>query len=105
MDDGIRTVVGSDGMHQEQESDFVRWDLATGEASLVFGDSGDGVRTASPPSAAAARAASPSFSSRASAFLCCSPSRSCSLPAHDATSSHVLLDARKSPCIGPRGFA
>lgn len=54
MDDGIRTVVGSDGMHQEQESDFVRWDLATGEASLVFGDPGDGVRTVIRPDGSSA---------------------------------------------------
>ena len=54
MDDGIRTVVGPDGMHQEQESDFVRWDLATGEASLVFGDPGDGVRTVIRPDGSSA---------------------------------------------------
>lgn len=44
MDNPIRTVLGPDGMHMEQEFGSLRWDILTGEVSTVFGEPGDGLR-------------------------------------------------------------
>ena len=44
MDSPIRTVLGPDGMHMEQELGTMRWDVMTGEMSTVFGAPGDGLR-------------------------------------------------------------
>ena len=49
MDNPIRTVIGPDGMHMEQEFGGMRWDLTTGEASFVIGAPGDGTRMVTRP--------------------------------------------------------
>ena len=49
MDNPIRTVLGPDGMHMEQEFGTMRWDVMTGEMSTVFGAPGDGLRVVTRP--------------------------------------------------------
>ena len=49
MDNPIRTVLGPDGMHMEQEFGTMRWDVMTGEVSTVFGAPGDGLRMVTRP--------------------------------------------------------
>ena len=49
MDSPIRTVLGPDGMHMEQEFGTMRWDVMTGEMSTVFGAPGDGLRMVTRP--------------------------------------------------------
>ncbi len=49
MDNPIRTVLGPDGMHMEQEFGSLRWDVLTGEVSTVFGEPGDGLRMVTRP--------------------------------------------------------
>ena len=49
MDNPIRTVLGPDGMHMEQEFGSLRWDVMTGEVSTVFGAPGDGLRMVTRP--------------------------------------------------------
>ena len=49
MDSPIRTVLGPDGMHMEQEFGTMRWDVMTGEMSAVFGAPGDGLRMVTRP--------------------------------------------------------
>ena len=49
MDNPIRTVLGPDGMHMEQEFGTMRWDVMTGEMSTVFGAPGDGLRMVTRP--------------------------------------------------------
>lgn len=49
MDSPIRTVLGPDGMHMEQEFGTMRWDVMTGEMSTVFGAPGDGLRVVTRP--------------------------------------------------------
>ena len=49
MDSPIRTVLGPDGMHMEQEFGTMRWDVMTGEMSTVFGALGDGLRMVTRP--------------------------------------------------------
>lgn len=49
MDDPIRTVLGPDGMHMEQEFGSLRWDVLTGETSTVIGEPGDGLRVVTRP--------------------------------------------------------
>ena len=49
MDNPIRTVLGPDGMHMEQEFGTMRWDVTTGEMSTVFGAPGDGLRVVTRP--------------------------------------------------------
>lgn len=49
MGDPIRTVLGPDGMHMEQEFGSLRWDVLTGETSTVIGEPGDGLRVVTRP--------------------------------------------------------
>lgn len=38
MDNSIRTVLGPDGTHMEQEFGNMRWNLTTGEMSTIIDD-------------------------------------------------------------------
>ena len=49
MDDPIRTVLGADGIHMEQEFGSLRWDVSTGETSTIVGAPGDGMRVVTRP--------------------------------------------------------
>lgn len=45
MDNRIRTVLGPDGTHMEQELGTMRWNLTTGEMSTIIGNPRSSLRT------------------------------------------------------------
>lgn len=45
MDNRIRTVLGPDGTHMEQELGNMRWNLTTGEMSTIIGNPRSPLRT------------------------------------------------------------